>query len=124
MTEIATSDAATKQFEKAGGGKAVTERAFMQYLEGNKMVRSVIITLPGGAEGHADLTWQDASAAFQLCGGGSSLDATTFGSAIALCGFVKYKEVTNLGAAARVEGFLANLAGSKDEHAVIGAGKF
>ena len=111
-------------FTKAGGGQPVSERALLQFLEACKLVRSVIVTLPGGAEGHADLTWQDASAAFQLCGGGGSLDEASFGSALALCGVTKYREVGGMAKGKAVEGFLANVGGGKDEHAVIGAGTF
>jgi len=120
---LATGAAAVSAaFAKAGGGKGVSERAWLKFLEGCKLVRSVIVTLPGGKEGHADLTWQDASAAYQLCGGGGELDATTFGQALALCGIIKYGAVSSLSAAQKVEGFVANVSGSKDEHAVIGAG--
>ena len=34
----------------------------------------------------------------------------------------KYAAVTSMAPAKKVEGFLANLSGAKDEHAVIGAG--
>ena len=46
-----------------------------------------------------------------------------FSQCMALCGLVKYGGVPTLSDSAKVEGFLANLAGSKDEHAVIGAGE-
>ena len=111
-------------FTKANGGKAVSERAYMKFLETCKLVRAVIVTMPGGAEGHADLTWQDASAAFQLCGGGGDLDTASFGNALALCGVIKYQNVPGMAMAKRVEGFVANVSGSQDEHAVIGAGAF
>jgi len=110
-------------FTKAAGGVAMSERSFLQFLEGCKLVRSVIVTMPGGAEGHADLTWQDASAAFQLCGGGSGLSGETFGRALAVCGATKYRDVPGLSMEQRVTGFLENVAGRKDEHDFIGAGK-
>ena len=56
--------------------------------------------------------------------GCSSLDGATFGLALALCGAVKYGGVPGMSLAQRVEGFFANVSGSKDEHAVIGAGAF
>jgi len=109
---------------KAGGGKAVSERALLQYLESCKQVRSVLVTMPGGAEGKADLTWQDASSSFSLSGGGASLDAAAFGKALALCGAVKYGAVPGFSLTQKAEGFIANVSGTKDEHAVIGAGTF
>ena len=42
---------------------------------------------------------------------------------MAVCGLVKYGGVSTLSDSQKVEGFIANLAGSKDEHAVIGAGE-
>ena len=110
-------------FAKAGGGQPVSERALLQYLEACKLIRAVIVTLKGGADGRCDLTWQDASAAFRLSGGGSPLGQEAFSQCMALCGLVKYGGVPTLSDSAKVEGFLANLAGSKDEHAVIGAGE-
>jgi len=109
-------------FAEAGGGQPVGERAMLEYLESKRQIRAVVITLPGkaGDEGSADLTWQDASAAFQLCGGGSPLSQQAFGHAMAVCGLVKYNEVKALAPPQRVEGFLANLTGSKDEQAVVG----
>ena len=112
--------ATTSLFEKAAGGQPVSERAFMQHLEAAKLIRAVIVTLKGGEEGKADLTWQDASAAFQMSGGGSPLGAPEYATAIALCGLVKYGGVPTLSSAQKVEGFLANVSGSKDEHTVIG----
>ena len=109
-------------YEKAAGGKPVGERAFLQYLEACRQIRANLVTLPGGKSGHADLTWQDASAAFELCAGGGTLDAAGLGKALALCGNVKYRDVPGMGAVRAAEGFLANVEGSKDEHAVIGAG--
>jgi len=84
------------------------------------MIRAVIVTLPGGAEGSADLTWQDASAACQLVGGGQPLTKEAFGQCMALCGMVKYAKIDSLSAAQKVVGFLANISGLKDEAAVIG----
>ena len=109
-------------FAKAGGG-TLGERALLQFLEGCKLIRAVIVTMPGGAEGHADLTWQDASAAFQLCGDGADLDRDAFANVLALCGAVKYRDVPGMSLAKKVEGFIANVSGSQDEHAVIGVGK-
>ena len=119
---IASGEAALAAgYAKAAGAEAaVGERALLQYLEGCKQIRSVIVTLAGGAEGSADLTWQDASAAFLACGGGQPLSKEAFSQCMALCGMVKYGGVDSLSPAQKVEGFLANLAGSKDEHAVIG----
>ena len=103
--------------------QAITERVLMQFLESKKMIRSVIVTMPGGAEGKSTLTWQDASAAFQLAGnGGSALNEKAFSDALCLCGVVKYATVQSFSDAQRVEGFFDNLTGKKDEHAVIGAG--
>jgi len=82
----------------------------------------VIVKLPNGSEGHTTLTWQDASAAFSLCGGGADLDNTSFAMALALCGAVKYRVVGSMTPAARFLGFLANVGNSKDEHAVITEG--
>jgi hypothetical protein len=109
----------TSLYEKAAGGKPVSEVAFLKQLEGFKLIRAVIVTLVGGKEGHADLTWQDASAAFNVVGGGADLDSAGYATALALCGIVKYKEVPNFSAASQVEGILANISGSKDEHAVV-----
>jgi len=78
--------------------------------------------MPGGGKGKADLTWQDASAAFQLAAGGSALAAADYGAALAMCGMVKYGTVPGFGPQQQVEGFLANLSGAKDEHAVIPGG--
>ena len=61
------------------------------------------------------------SAAFTLCASGGELDETGFGMALAVCGALKYGSVPGMKPAKRLEGFLANLVGSKDEHAVIGA---
>ena len=120
---IAANEAAlSTAFAKAGNGQPVGERALLQYLEGCKLIRAVIVTLKGGAEGRADLTWQDASAAFHVCGGGSPLSKDGFSQCLAVCALVKYGAVDSLSADLKVGGFLANLAGSKDEHAVIGAG--
>ena len=105
----------------AGGASTVSERPLLQYLETAKQIRSVIVTLKDGSDGSTDLTWQDASAAYQLCGGGSPLSADALGQCLALCGMVKYSGIEALSPAQKVEGFLANLAGSKDEMAIIGA---
>jgi len=107
------------QFQKAGGG---SERAFLKHLEACKLIRAVIVTMPGGAEGHADLTWQDASAAFHVAGGGGDLDAASFATALAVCGLVKYKDVPGFTPGQMVEGILQNMSGAKDEHAVIPGG--
>ena len=48
------------------------------------------------------------------------LGAPEYATAVALCGLVKYGGVPSLSNAQKVEGFLANLTGSKDEHTVIG----
>ena len=111
----------TEAFTKASGGQTlVRERSLLQYLEGCKLIRAVIVSLPGGAEGSADLTWQDASAAYHACNGGQPLSKEAFAQCMAVCATVKYGEIGALGPAQKVEGFLANLAGSKDEHAVVG----
>ena len=116
--------ASTAFQQVSSGGAPVSERSFLQQLEKAKLIRSVIVTLPGGAEGHADLSWQDASAAFQVCGGGKPLSEAEYANCLALCAMSKYAAIETLSPAKRVEGFLANLAGTQDEHAVIGAGKF
>ena len=107
-------------FAKIGGGKPVGERALLAYLEECKQIRSVIVTLPSGTEGFADLTWQDASGAFHLIGGGGALGKEAFAQCLAVCGVVKYGAVDALGPTQKVEGFLANLTGAKDEQAVVG----
>ena len=109
-------------YKQANGGKPVGERAWLKYLEKVQQIRSVIVKLPNGSEGHTTLTWQDASAAFSLCGGGADLDNTSFAMALALCGAVKYRVVGSMTPAARFLGFLANVGNSKDEHAVITEG--
>jgi len=111
---VLTAQEAALSAEKGKVGGA-DERAFLKYLEGAKLIRAVIVTMPGGAEGHADLTWQDASAAFEISGG-------DFNIAIAICGLVKYKDVPGFSAAQMVEGIVLNLTGAKDEHAVIPGG--
>ena len=108
-------------FAKAAGEQTlIRETQLLHYLEACKMIRAVIVTLPGGAEGSADLTWQDASAACQLVGGGQPLTKEAFGQCMALCGMVKYAKIDSLSAAQKVVGFLANISGLKDEAAVIG----
>ena len=55
-------------------------------------------------------------------GGGGTLDQGSFGSALAVCGLVKYKDVPGFTDAQKVEGIFLNITGAKDEHAVIPGG--
>ena len=122
LTALAASDAAVAAVFAELGAAPVPERAWLQYLESKKLIRSVIVTLPGGAAtSSADLTWQDASAAFLICASGASLaDKGAVGEALAVCALVKYERITGLSTAQKIEGFLANLGGAKDEQAVVG----
>jgi len=79
------------------------------FVNGKKLVRGAIV-----GDLRCDLTWLDASAAF-LCSGGD------YKMALALCGAVKYAKVAKMTDAQRVAGFLANLAGTSDEHKVVAA---
>jgi hypothetical protein len=87
----------------------LSEASFIQQLQGKKLVRGAIV-----GDLRCDLTWLDASAAF-LCSGGD------YKMALALCGAVKYAKVAKMTDAQRVAGFLANLAGTSDEHKVVAA---
>jgi len=89
----------------------LSEASFIGQLVGAKLVRSVIV-----GDLRCDLTWLDASAAFLASGGDHKL-------ALALCGAVKYGKVAAMTDAKRVEGFLVNMAGTGDEHAVVAAAK-
>ena len=51
------------------------------------------------------------------------LERGDYKTALALCGALKYANVAAMTDAKRVEGFLANLAGTSDEHAVVAAAK-
>ena len=128
LTALAASDAAVAAVFAELGSAPVPERAWLQYLEGKKQIRSVIVTLPGGAgTSSADLTWQDASAAFLICAGAgaagkpSSLgDKGAVAEALAVCALVKYERIAGLSTTQKIQGFLANLGGTKDEQAVVG----
>jgi hypothetical protein len=76
------------------------------------LIRAEILILSSGAEVNADLTWQDASAAFQVCAGGAPLNATAFSQCVAVCGLVKYGGIASMGTGDRVAGFIGNLAGT------------
>ena len=100
-------------FGKAAAGAAtVSERALLMYLEECMLIRAEILILSSGAEVNADLTWQDASAAFQVCAGGAPLNATAFSQCVAVCGLVKYGGIASMGTGDRVAGFIGNLAGT------------
>jgi len=89
----------------------LSESSFIQQLAGAKLVRSVIV-----GDVSCNLTWLDASAALMASGG-------NYGLALAICGATKYGKVATMSDAKRVEGLLANLAGTSDEHAVVAASK-
>ncbi|KOO22536.1 hypothetical protein Ctob_006009 [Chrysochromulina tobinii] len=100
----------------------MSERAFLQQLSSVGLMKGVIVKLPPpiGGEARCDLTWLDASAAYQACVPSElGMPVKEYAKCLALCGMLKYQHCSPMTIVQQVAGFLANLAGRMDEHEVL-----